>query len=509
MKKLLVHVQAFGISLLVTMTLQAQAPQDPLEQPKKAAEEAAATNELEKSGWPPAETKPAKPRSRHRSYEDRVVIGNSVVLEADEAVADMVVIGGSAEIRGQVRSDLVVIGGSVTLHPGAQVRSDLVVVGGSATMDATSEVRGDLVVVGGALDAPAGTRIDGERFVMSSENALVPDFGWLGHPLDWRQIMRTARPFPHQYGWAWLVAGLVLLIYVLASAVFPRSVTKTVEVLDHRPGASFVTGLLALMLTVPALLFLIFSFVGIILVPVIVFGLLAAFFFGKIALYRHAGAQLGSQVGAIFLQKPIPALLLGVIVFFALYMVPILGALVWLAVAPLALGAALLAFFKRFSTPKPSPAMIEPQGPLPGPPPPLAHQPVSAFAGSPSSLRVGFWYRLLATLLDAAIILALLAMLNAKGPIFIFVWVAYHVGMWTWKGATIGGLALRIRIVRVDGQPVDFATALVRAFAAFISAAALFVGFFWAGWTKERQSWHDRIAGTQVVKVNPAFAPAF
>jgi uncharacterized RDD family membrane protein YckC len=122
---------------------------------------------------------------------------------------------------------------------------------------------------------------------------------------------------------------------------------------------------------------------------------------------------------------------------------------------------------------------------------------------------VGFWYRFLATIIDAAIILALLAMLHAKGPAFILVWFAYHVAMWTWKGATIGAMALRLKVVRVDGQPIDFATALVRGFAAFISAAALFVGFFWAGWTKERQSWHDRIAGTCVVKLSAALAPAF
>ena len=509
MKKLLVHLQVFGSSLLISLTLQAQAPEDPLEQPKKPGDESAVTNTLEKSTTS-VPSKPRKSSSTHRDYRDRVVVGNSVVLEADEAVADMVVIGGSAEILGKVRSDLVVIGGSVTLGPNAQVRSDLVVVGGSATLDATSEVRGDLVVVGGTLDAPTGARIDGERFVMSSENALVPDFGWLSHPLDWRHIVRTARPFPHQYPLAWLVAGLLLLIYILASVLFPRSISRTVEVLDHRPGASFVTGLLAYMLTAPLIIFLIFSFVGIVLVPVIIFGLIAAFFFGKIALYRHAGQQLGSQVGAQFLQKPLPALLVGVVVFYALYMVPILGALVWLAIAPLALGAALLAFFKRFSSPRPAAPPVESQGPLPGPPPPLTHQPVTAFTALPyASHRVGFWYRFLATIIDAAIILTFLAMLHVKGPIFIVVWVAYHVAMWTWKGATLGAMALRLKVVRVDGQPIDFATALVRAFSAFISAAALFVGFFWAGWTKERQSWHDRIAGTCVVKASPALAPAF
>jgi uncharacterized RDD family membrane protein YckC len=509
MKKLLVHLQVFGSSLLVSLTLQAQAPEEPLEQPK-APTEAAVTNDVWQTPGV-AESGEHKSKSHHRNYRDRLVVGDNFVLEEGDAVADLVVIGGNAEINGKVRSDLVVIGGNVTLGPRAEVRSDLVIIGGSATLATNAEVRGDLVVIGGTVEGSSEARIDGERVIVSSENALVPDFGWLRQPVDWKTILLTARPFPYQLGaWSWLVAGLLLLLFVLASVLFPRPLDKCVETLELRAGASFLTGLLAFMLSVPLVIFLIFSFIGIVLVPVMVFGLIMAFFFGKISVYRYAGHQLGRQFGLEFLQKPLAALLVGVVLFYALYMVPILGLLVWFAVAPLALGAALLAFFKRFSTPKPAAPPLQAQTPLPGPPPPLTNQPVTAFAGTPyASHRVGFWYRFLATIIDAAIILTFLAMLHAKGPIFIIVWLAYHVAMWTWKGATIGSMALRLKVVRVDGQPVDFATALVRGFSAFISAAALFVGFFWAGWTKERQSWHDRIAGTCVVKASPAFVPAF
>jgi uncharacterized RDD family membrane protein YckC len=506
MKKLLVHLQIFGSSLLISLTLQAQAPEEPLEQPKTAAEPTVTNNWDQPSA--PGEASDRKSKSHSRNYRDRLVVGDNFVLDEGDAVADLVVIGGNAEIHGKVRSDLFVIGGSVTLGDNAEVRSDLTVIGGSVTLGANAQVRGDLVVIGGTLEAPSEARIDGERVVISSENALVPDFGWLHRPLDWKRLVLTARPFPYQFAWSWLVAGVLLLLFVLASVLFPRPLDKCVETLEHRAGASFLTGLLAFMLSAPLIIFLIFSFIGIVLVPVMVFGLVMAFFFGKIAMYRYAGQQLGRQFGLGF--RPLAALLVGVALFYAFYMVPVLGFLVWFAVAPLALGAALLTFFKRFSTPKPAAPPLETQTPLPGPPPPLTNQPVTAFAGSSfPSHRVGFWYRFLATVIDAAIILTFLAMLHAKGPIFIVVWLAYHVAMWTWKGATIGMMALRLKVVRMDGQPVDFATALVRGFSAFISAAVLFVGFFWAGWTKERQSWHDRIAGTYVLKVHPAFVPAF
>ena len=75
--------------------------------------------------------------------------------------------------------------------------------------------------------------------------------------------------------------------------------------------------------------------------------------------------------------------------------------------------------------------------------------------------------------------------------------------MWAWKGATLGGMVLRLRIVRVDGTPITLAATLVRSLSSFLSAVALFLGFFWAGWSREKRAWHDRIAGTLVVRMPP------
>jgi len=494
MKKILIQLKVFGSSLLVAISLQAQ--DQATEQPEKKTDESAITNQLEKSDAPAVtveDERPTKSKSSRRSYHDRVVIGDKATVAEGDAVKDLVVIGGDAEVNGQVRGDLVVVLGNVT-------------------MGTNAEVRGDLVVVVGNLTAPPEVRVDGDRVVIGADQALVPGLQWLHRPIEWvARIGMTARPFPYQYGWSWIIAGVFLLLYLLASVLFPRSIERTLQVLDMRPGGSFVTGLLALMLVVPLVIFLVVSVIGIVLVPVIVFGMMVAFFFGKIVVYRYAGQQIGSQLGLDFLRKPLVALILGAALFYALYMIPVLGFVVWAAIAPLALGAALLAFFKRFSAPRPAPAPVNVQTPLPGPPPPLSNpQPGGAVAFSPyTGPRVGFWYRLIGTVIDAVLVGAVLAMLEIEGPAFLLIWVAYHVGMWTWKGQTIGAMILRTKVVRLDGQPLDFATALVRAFSAFISAAALFVGFFWAGWTKDRQSWHDRIAGTTVVKFNPALVPAF
>lgn len=112
--------------------------------------------------------------------------------------------------------------------------------------------------------------------------------------------------------------------------------------------------------------------------------------------------------------------------------------------------------------------------------------------------RAGFWVRLGATLLDFVLMSLVWSFI---GRYFLLAWVFYHIGMWTWKGTTIGGIVMGLKIVRVDGTPINFSIALVRSLSSFFSAFALFIGFFWAGWDEEKQAWHDKIAGTYIVKV--------
>ena len=48
---------------------------------------------------------------------------------------------------------------------------------------------------------------------------------------------------------------------------------------------------------------------------------------------------------------------------------------------------------------------------------------------------------------------------------------------------------------------MTFVVALVRALAAAVSIVILFLGFLWIAWDKDKEGWHDKIAGTQVVRV--------
>ena len=53
----------------------------------------------------------------------------------------------------------------------------------------------------------------------------------------------------------------------------------------------------------------------------------------------------------------------------------------------------------------------------------------------------------------------------------------------------------------MDSRPVDWTTSVVRALACFISLVALGLGFIWIAFDSEKQGWHDKIAGTVVVRL--------
>jgi uncharacterized RDD family membrane protein YckC len=464
---------AFGWSALVSAVGQAADP--PVERPADAADVVDQ----------PAQDH-ARGRSSRRTVSDLVVMGNDAVVKEGESAHDVVVIGGSAIIDGTVTGDLVVVLGKVRLGP-------------------TAIVRRDLVVVGGHLDADPAARVNRDRVVIGANDQLFKNLGWLKWPSQWLNTgFLLARPLPHQYAWSWAIAGIALLLYLTIAVLFPRQVQASVAALEERPGNALLTGLLAFMLVGPLFLLLAVTVIGLVIVPFAACALVIAFLFGKVAVYRYAGQQIGTQLGWPAGQKPLLALVVGAVLFCLIFTVPVLGFLVWGVAAPLGVGAVMLAVFGRSRTKPAGPGpVVEAMGGLSG------SGIVSAGEGAQPPLllpRAGFWLRLLATALDLALVGIVMVSVFHQPRWFLLTWVIYHLVFWTWKGTTLGGIVLGLRIVRLDGQPMNFAVALVRVLGSFFSAAVLGLGFFWAGWSQDKQSWHDKIAGTVAVK-SPGSAP--
>lgn len=70
------------------------------------------------------------------------------------------------------------------------------------------------------------------------------------------------------------------------------------------------------------------------------------------------------------------------------------------------------------------------------------------------------------------------------------------------RGATIGKMAVGLRVVDEHGNRISFLRATGRFFAKFISTIILFIGFLMVAFTDRKRGLHDMIAGTLVIKVN-------
>ena len=68
------------------------------------------------------------------------------------------------------------------------------------------------------------------------------------------------------------------------------------------------------------------------------------------------------------------------------------------------------------------------------------------------------------------------------------------------KGATLGKIALGLRVVDLNGNRIGFGRATGRYFGKLISGAILFLGYIMAAFTQQKQALHDIIAGCLVVR---------
>ena len=141
----------------------------------------------------------------------------------------------------------------------------------------------------------------------------------------------------------------------------------------------------------------------------------------------------------------------------------------------------------------------------------------------------GFWRRVLASLLDWAVVgfpsffVSLIAYRVSYGPtpapqdqsavtfvrwITAGVFVVVFIGQWLYfalmesssKQATLGKLIAKIRVTDLSANRISFGRASARYFAKYISSITFLIGYLMAGFTQRKQALHDIIAETLVLR---------
>ncbi|MGH8254059.1 MAG: RDD family protein [Steroidobacteraceae bacterium] len=456
------------------------------------------------------------------------VLGSSTSAgEVDDAVVSVV---GNTRVTGPVGDAAVAVLGNTYVD--SHVGDNVVAVFGNVELGPHADVGGDVVAVGGELIRDPAAIVHGNV----QEVAMFGNMGGFEWLHSWvHHCLLLGRPlaFAAGIGWAWTLALSFLALYLLIALVFPKNVIDCVRTMESRPGRTILASIFTFILKPIVFLLLVVTVIGMILVPFLAFGLFIAGLFGKAVVLAWLGRRVipsrddGREPHAAL------AVLVGGVIMLLLYVVPVLGFITYKAFDILGVGIVVYTLILAMranraarlpppaATAAPSAASAGAAGvaasaaPLGGEsftaatdapaataPPPSAPPPPAA-ALPPVSLeidtRAGFWIRLAALLLDfvlVGIVLSLVHMAHHGLPLFL---AAYGAVMWKLRGTTVGGIVCGLRVVRLDGRAIDWPTAIVRALGAFLSAVVVGLGFIWVVFDPERQSWHDKIAGTVVV----------
>lgn len=134
---------------------------------------------------------------------------------------------------------------------------------------------------------------------------------------------------------------------------------------------------------------------------------------------------------------------------------------------------------------------------------------------------VGFWLRVWASIIDTVLVVIICWPLVTwvygieywtseefvwfYGPAdFLINWVAPAIAIivfWIYRQATPGKMAIRARIVdaKTGGKP-STGQLVGRYFGYYLSIIPLFLGLIWVGIDERKQGFHDKLAGTVVVR---------
>lgn len=94
-----------------------------------------------------------------------------------------------------------------------------------------------------------------------------------------------------------------------------------------------------------------------------------------------------------------------------------------------------------------------------------------------------------------------------NGITAILVWF-YFIFMTYKYGATLGKMALKLKVTTTDGQPLTLQKVIIREVVGrFLSTILFWIGYLMVAFSKKKQGLHDHLAGTYVIQTNPPTSP--
>jgi hypothetical protein len=248
-----------------------------------------------------------------------IKIGKDINIGNDQRVNNAIAVAGQITVNGLVENDVVTVGGSIVLTNEAVVRGNVICIGGVVVQGNGAQVYGNI------------TEVNSSNISTALSSAFYGDMD----------------------AWSWLVDiiyfcffVMILMLALLMAALFPRPLNAIADSIHGNKAKSFFWGFLATLMITPFFMLLLFSFIGIPLIPLAFAALLLAFIFGFIGVSALLGNFVLTKIFHRHEKSLIQETLLGLVLLWFIGWIPFyIGMVIKTVVITIGFGGVFLAIF--------------------------------------------------------------------------------------------------------------------------------------------------------------------
>ena len=248
-----------------------------------------------------------------------IKVGKDINIGNDQIVNNAVAIASQITVNGLVENNVVTVGGSIVLTNSAVVRGDIICIGGVVVQGNGAQIFGNI------------TEVNSSNISTALSSAFFGDMD----------------------AWSWLVDiiyvcffAMILTLALLMAVLFPRPLNAIVNSIQGNKTKSFFWGFLATLMITPFFMLLLFSFIGIPLIPFAFAAILLAFMFGFIGVSALLGNFVLTKIFHRQKKSLVGETLLGLILWWFIGWLPFyMGMIIKTVVITIGFGGVFLAIF--------------------------------------------------------------------------------------------------------------------------------------------------------------------
>lgn len=319
---------------------------------------------------------PSPKKKKHHSESDATVrISGDFKLGKDESTNnDVVIIGGTAEIEGNINGDLIMIGSKGTFS--GRANGDMILVGTTLRVKQGATANGDFVSIGSDTPGSDNLKINGDRTSLNAFAPITPFFP------EMISNLFLLRPMSPSSSIGWVLAIVALALYLASAMAFPKPLTQLNLLLLQRLIPSFLIGLALVIGGAILTGVLTITVVGVLAIPFLILGLILLGFFGRIVISYTIGKLLLPRLAGRNDALPV-WIIAGNVVLWILFCIPIIGFIAYGISALLGMGVVAIYIAERYKTNTPKQLGATAAVIPPIVPPPEVIPAISALASAP------------------------------------------------------------------------------------------------------------------------------